>query len=189
MGLINFKDIDFNKSIDKELKIFEFNGSEIGVVPYLSINDKYDFVMITLQKAFEKGIYNLVKLDMYFNLHLVYMYTNIQIDNEDRVDEAALYDIMMRSGLIEKVIENIPEEEIDELSCYINEVKEEMSNYKGSLLNFLSDAISNLPQKAEEALNMLSTIDPKLLENFSKGPLFNLMNTLEVSLNEDNKTE
>lgn len=181
MALINYKDIDFKQSIDTELKTFEFNGSEIAVVPYLSINDKYDFVMITLQKAFEKGVYNLVKLDMYFNLHLVYMYTNIQIDTADRADEAGLYDIFMRSGLIAKVIETIPPTEIVELHNYVAAMKEEMMNYKGSLLSFLSDVIVTLPEKAAEALELLKGIDPELLKKFTNGPLSNLMNILEVS--------
>ena len=60
-----------------EIKTFNFNNTEIEVKQYLPIEDKYDLVMITLQKAEENGIYNALKLDMYIHLHLVYMYTNL----------------------------------------------------------------------------------------------------------------
>ena len=159
MALINYKDIDFKQSIDTELKTFEFNGSEIAVVPYLSINDKYDFVMITLQKAFEKGIYNLVKLDMYFNLHLVYMYTNIQIDTADRTDEAGLYDIFMRSGLIAKVIETIPPAEIVELHNYITAMQETIMKYRNTFGAVVGAFIEELPDQVEKIKETIESFD------------------------------
>lgn len=159
MALINYKDIDFKQSIDTELKTFEFNGSEIAVVPYLSINDKYDFVMITLQKAFEKGVYNLVKLDMYFNLHLVYMYTNIQIDTADRVDEASLYDIFMRSGLIAKVIETIPPAEIVELHNYIVAMQETIMKYRNTFGAVVGAFIEELPDQVEKIKETIESFD------------------------------
>lgn len=159
MGLINYKDIDFNKSINKELKTFEFNGSEISVVPYLSINDKYDLVMITLQKSFEKGIYNHVKLDMYFDLHLIYMYTNIQIDNDDRADEAELYDTLKRSGLLDKVIEQIDEEEIETLYNYIYEMEDIIMKYKNTFGTVVSNFIEQLPENMEKAKNIIESFD------------------------------
>lgn len=160
MALINYKDIDFKQSINTELKTFEFNGSEIAVVPYLSINDKYDFVMITLQKAFEKGVYNLVKLDMYFNLHLVYMYTNIQIDTADRTDEAGLYDIFMRSGLIAKVIETIPPAEIVELHNYIAAMQETIMKYRNTFGAVVGAFIEQLPENMEKAKEAIESFDP-----------------------------
>jgi hypothetical protein len=171
MALINYKDIDFKKSIDKELKTFDFNGSEIAVVPYLSINDKYDLIMVALQKSFEKGIYNNIKLDMYFDLGIVYMYTNIQFDSDDRADEAELYDTLKRSGLMEKIFEQIDEKEIENLYAYLFEVKEELLDYKGSLISFLGDLIDTLPQRAESALGMLKNMDPELLKTFTQGSL------------------
>ena len=107
MGLINYKDIDFNKSIDKENKIINFNGSEIQILPYLSITDKYDLIMATIKKSYEEGIYNPIKLKMYFNLHLVYMYTNIIFDAEDKAKVEELYDTLSNSGLITLILENI----------------------------------------------------------------------------------
>lgn len=165
MGLINYKDIDFNKSINKELKTFDFNGSEIAVVPYLSINDKYDLVMITLQKSLEKGIYNHVKLDMYFDLHLIYMYTNIQIDNADREDEAALYDIFKRSGLIDKVLEQIDENEIETLYSYIYEMEEIMMKYRNTFGAVLGSFIEMLPQNMEKAKAVIEEFDQEKVQS------------------------
>lgn len=159
MGLINYKDIDFNKSINKELKTFEFNGSEISVVPYLNINDKYDFVMITLQKSFVNNIYNKVMLDMYFNLHLVYMYTNIIIDNNERADEESLYDTFMRSGLITAVRNAISEDELKLLEYYVEKVAEDTLKYDNSFTGLLKNALDRFPEMIEKFKGLAKEID------------------------------
>lgn len=175
MDLINYKDIDFNKSINKENKVIEFNGSEIQIVNYLSANDKYDLIMITLQKAFDKGIYNEYKLKVYFDLHLIYMYTNIIFSTEERADEVELYDTLNRSGLLQIVKEQIGEEELNSLWSDIKIIETKLYDYKGSLLTFLTEAIENLPQKAEKAMETLNQMDPELLKIFSGGPLATLL--------------
>ena len=77
-----------------EIKTFNFNNTEIEVKQYLPIEDKYDLVMITLQKAEENGIYNALKLDMYFHLHLVYMYTNLSFTEKQKENEMKIYDTL-----------------------------------------------------------------------------------------------
>lgn len=185
MALINYSEIDFNKSINKENKIIEFNGSEIQIVPYLSIQDKYDFIMITLQKAFDNGIYNDLKLDMYFDLHLIYMYTNIVFNNEEKTDELALYDVLMQSGLINTVKKNINEKEISNLWHLMKAIEIKLSNYKGSFLTFLIEAINTLPEKAQKAIELLQKIDPNLLKQFSAGPFATLMSEITNDKNSE----
>ena len=176
MSLINYKDIDFKKSINKENKTINFNGSEIQIVNYLSIHDKYDLIMITLQKSFENGIYNDLKLNMYFDLNIIYMYTNIIFNAEDKADEEELYDILQRSGLIAAVKEQISEDELSSLWYLMGEIEYKLKDYKGSLLSFLTDAINNLPTKTEKAIETLKQLDPTLIQNLSAGPFATIFN-------------
>ena len=97
------------------ISTFEFGGQQVEVLNYLPINDKYDFVMITLQKAEENGIYNPILLDMYFHLHLVYMYTNLSFTDKQKEDPTKLYDMMISSGLVAAVVNAIPEAEYQEI--------------------------------------------------------------------------
>ena len=57
--------------------VIKLNNKEVKVLDYLPFEDKYDLIMITLQKSFEEGYYNPVKLDKFFHLHLIYLYTDI----------------------------------------------------------------------------------------------------------------
>ena len=167
MGLINYKDIDLKKSINNENKTINFNGQEIQIVNYLSINDKYDLVMITLQKSFEKGIYNLVKLDMYFELNVIYSYTNIVFDNDDRHDEAALYDTMKRSGLIDAVIAEIDENELNLLKNYIDDISIIIMRYRNTFGAVVESFIEQLPKNMEAAKEIIETFDPEKMKSLT----------------------
>ena len=161
MALINFNDIDFNKSIDTENIIIDFNGSQIEIVPYLSINDKYDLVMVTLQKSLEKGIYNPLKIDMYFALNVIYLYTNIVFNNEDRADEAALYDTLVNSGLVDEVFEVIPNEELVYLKDCIDSLVKTTLKYRNTFGAVVGAFINELPQNMEKAKDIIGEFDPE----------------------------
>ena len=90
-----------NLKVNKDIKTFKINEQEVEVLQYLPFEDKYDLVMITLQKAEEDGIYNELKLDMYFHLYLVYMYTNISFTEKQKEDELKLYDTLKSNGIID----------------------------------------------------------------------------------------
>ena len=161
MALINYKDIDFKQSINKENKIINFNGSEIQIVPYLSVNDKYDLIMITLQKAFEKNIYNTFKLDVYFDLNVVYLYTNIVFSNEDRLDESALYDNLKQSGLLDMIKSNIDEEELKYLKNCVIELSKVIIKYRNTFGSVIGALVEQLPANMEEAQKIVEGFDPE----------------------------
>ena len=171
MALINFKDIDFNKSINKENTVIDFNGSQIEILPDISISDKYDLIMITLQKSFEKGIYNPIKLDMYFNLNLIYLFTNIVFTADERADEAALYDTLHRSGLISLVRENI--REVIELHLVLMNVAETHMKYRNTFASAFSTFVEELPRNMASVQEILNNMDPEKM-----APLAGLFSTL-----------
>ena len=81
--------------------VMDFNGQEVDVIQYLPVEDKYDLIMATLQKSEEDGIYNPLKLDIYFHLNLVYMYTNLSFTDKQRENELKLYDVLKSNGFID----------------------------------------------------------------------------------------
>lgn len=168
MGLINFKDIDFNKSINKENKIINFNGSEIQILNYLPARDKNDLIVITLQKSFENNIYNYYKLKMYFELHLVYLYTNIIFDSEDKADEEGLFDTLKRSGLIDAVTEEIDYHEKASLWEDLIAIKNDMEHYHNGFAGFLANSLDEIEDKVKAGVKIMKELD--LEETFKKYP-------------------
>ena len=97
--------------VNTSVKTFDFCGQKIEVLQYLPAQDKYDLLMVTLQKSLENGVYNEFKLNLYFELNLVYMYTNISFTEKQREDEFKLYDTLKSNGFYEQFFKVINEDE------------------------------------------------------------------------------
>ena len=166
MSLINYKDIDFNKSINKETIKINFNDYEIEIVPYLSINDKYNLIMTTLSRSDEIDLYNSFKTKFYFDLHLVLMYSNIVFTEEDKQDELKLYDTLKQSGLMDVIIEAIPKKERESLWGDILMAQNNMMEYRRStsaLINTVFEKGPGLIGKAKEMLSLLDENKVKMI--------------------------
>lgn len=140
-------------------------STTIEVAQYLPIEDKIDMITIALQNAEENGYYNPMKLDMYLDLYMIYMYTNFNFTDKQKEDEAKLYDILRSNGIIEAVKNTIPDDEYQELNYYVNEMKEVKTKYKHSFASVLNDFVYNLPVNAQEAMEIVQQFDPEKYQN------------------------
>lgn len=139
---------------------FEFGGQQIEVLNYLPIEDKYDLVMITLQKAEEDGVYNPILLDLYFHLHLVYMYTNLSFTDKQKENEPKIYDTLVSNGFFDKFFEVLDENEYRELMDYIEELKTTILHYRNTAGAVLQSIIQDLPKNAQAAADIVQNFDP-----------------------------
>lgn len=148
-----------------DVETFDFNGNKIEVLKYLPIEDKYSLVNISLQEAREGNIYNSIKLDMHFHLNLVYMYTNLSFTDKQREDESKLYDTLLSNGVIDKVIELIPEEEYSSLLSYIDTTMNDNLKYNNSVAGTIRELIDNLPAQAEQMNEIIENFDKDKFQN------------------------
>lgn len=146
--------------LKEDIKEFDFNGTIIQVKQYLPIIDKNDLIDITLQKAKENRIYNPLKVNMYFHLHLIYAYTNLTFTDKQREDEEKLYDILNTNGLIDKVVTAIPELEYKDLIAKTDERIENELKYNNTAAAVLSKLINDLPKNADFAAKIVDNFDP-----------------------------
>jgi hypothetical protein len=157
--------------VNTQPKKITFQDHEIEVLQYLPIEDKYDLVMITLQNCYEEGIYNPIKRDMYFHLYLVYMYSDINFTDKQKEDVSKLYDTLESNGLLDAVIAEIPESEYNLLFSYLQEMIDEKSYYNTSASALVKSFITDLPRKAQEAVEALNQFDPskfQAVQEFAK---------------------
>lgn len=150
---------------DTTTKTFKFNDSDIEVLQYLPIEDKYSLVNVTLQEAKEGALFNPIKLDMYFHLNLVYMYTNLSFTDKQREDESKLYDTLSSNGFIDKMLETIPDEEYANLLEYIETIIEDTLDYKNTIGGVINEVIETLPMRAEEMQKIVETFDKEKFQN------------------------
>jgi len=149
-------------------KAIKWEDKVIEVTQYLPINDKYDLIMITLQKAKEDILYNPIKIDMYFHLHLVYMYTNLSFTDKQKEDEAKIYDALECSGLLSEIIKNMNEAEYNDLWDKINEYMEAELKYTTTAAAVIKSIITDLPTQAQAAMDIVNNFDPSKFEAVQK---------------------
>ena len=145
--------------INNGVKKFTFEGEEVEVKQYLPVSDKYDLIMTALQKAEENGIYNSLLVNIYFDLNIVYLYTNISFTESQRADEFKLYDLIESSGLLNLVIENLPEYEYDDLVGYMEEIAKDTLTYRNTAGAVLQSVIRDLPKNAQAAKEIVDNFD------------------------------
>lgn len=154
-----------------DVKTFDYEGNAIEVLQYLPFEDKYSLIMITLQNALEEGIYNPLRLDMYFHLFLVYSYTNITFTDKQRENEFKLYDALKSNGLLDSVLSNIPESEYTTLFDLLNEMVEVKTKYNRSVVSLVQSLIHDLPSQAQAAMDIVNNFDKDKFQevvNFAK---------------------
>lgn len=173
-----FKLKETNFHINDEVNTFTLergnvkNGKplEINVKKYLPLSDKIDLIQIALQKAEEDGIYNEMKLDAYFHLNIVYLYTDIEFTQQDREDEMALYDILESNDIIDQVVANMNNSEYIELRTYLEKMRDDSLTYKNTAAAVLTRIIQDLPKNAAAAKEIVDSFDPEkyqAVENFA----------------------
>lgn len=158
MAKVTFSNLKLK--INEEIKEIDFKDHKIEVKQYLSIGDKIDLVDITLQKSKEDRLYNPLKVNMYFNLHLIYLYTNISFTDKQREDEEKLYDILDSNGLINAVIAAIPEEEYHYLLSKTEEKIQNELKYNTTTAAIVSSIIDDLPKNAQAVAELINDFDP-----------------------------
>ena len=145
-----------------EIKTFKLgDDKEIEVIQYLPTNDKLDFIDITLQKSREGNLYNPLLVNVFFHLHLIYLYTNITFTDKQKEDELKLYDCLEDAGIIDKVIENLPEKEYIDLLNKMDEKIQMELKYNTITAAIISKLITDLPEQAAAAAKIVEEFDPE----------------------------
>lgn len=161
--------------MDQEHRPVEFNGQIIDVKQYLPINDKLELISNVINASHDDNNFaNPVKVSVFTTLEILYAYTNINFTDKQREDPTKLYDMVISSGLVKKIIETIPEAEYHEIICGIADSIEAFYNYRNSVLGIfeaISQDYSNLNFDASsiqakladpENLNLLRDVLSKL---------------------------
>lgn len=157
--------------LNNEIKEIDFNGNKIEVKQFLPIQDQIDLIDVTLQKSKEENLYNPLKVNMYFHLNLIYLYTNLSFTDKQREDEEKIYDILDSNGLIDEVVKAIPERQYVDL---LNKTAEKIENelkYNTTAASILAKFIDDLPKNAEAAKTIMDNFDKDKYQeviNFAK---------------------
>ena len=149
--------------VNQDIKNIEFNEQIIEVKQYLPINEKLELISSVINSAADENNFsNPVKENVFLTLEILYHYTNINFTDKQKEDPVKLYDLVVSSGLVNKVTDLIPEEELDEVINGVAQSVKAIYTYRNSVLGILesiSKDYSNLDLDATEIQQKLADPD------------------------------
>lgn len=169
---INYSDLDFKQEGTDKYTVITFKDKEIKVLKYLPSIEKYNLLNTTLLQSIDDTvIINEYKLDMFFNINLAIAYTNIVFSKEEQDMELSdLYDKFKISGLLDMIIDAIPDDEYAILYSSLVSNKEEYVSERKSVSYGIANAIEQISKKIpkqEEMQNLLQSLKDFKPEDYS----------------------
>lgn len=139
--------IPFSKlglKIDNEVVLLPWGEQTIEVRRYLSIKDKAEMLSKVINASADTGgFYNPLKIKVYLALEVLYAYTNISFTEKQKENTDKLYDSVVSSGLFDKVIALIPENEWQDLQNTVQHTISNIYDYKNSIVGILDTITTN----------------------------------------------
>ena len=161
MAKVSFTKLGLKKNED--IGILHINEQDIEVKQYLPINEKLELISSVINSAADENNFsNPVKENVFLTLEILYHYTNINFTDKQKEDPVKLYDLVVSSGLVNKVTDLIPEEELDEVINGVAQSVKAIYTYRNSALGILesiSQDYSNLNLDATEIQQKLADPD------------------------------
>jgi hypothetical protein len=151
---------------NNEIQTIEFNEQTIEVKQYLPVEEKLELITNVLELSHDSNNFsNPVKVSVYTALEIIEKYTNVNFTEKQKENLTKLYDLLNGNGLLEKIIDAIPQTEYDELIHGIYDTIDAVYSYQNSVLGILdtiSQDYSNLNLDATEIQKKLA--DPNNME-------------------------
>ena len=168
MAKIPFSKLGLKKK--NETKILTYNEQEIEVRQYLPTDDKIELITNVLQlSADDNNFANPIKVEVYFNLELMYHYTNLSFTDKQKENPSKLYDLLEENEVIAAVVDLIPQNEYKLLFNWTQETIDAFYKYRTSVMGILDQVsadYSNLELDAQKIQDEMADPDNlKLLKD------------------------
>ena len=163
--------------VEDSIKELQLNEEiTIEVKQYLPIQEKLRLIGDVVMQAHEQdaNYSNPVKAEVFRDLEVVLAYTNLNFTEKQKEDLPKLYDMLMSSGVLVKIIEAIPEEEYGKICMGVWQSIDSIYKYQNSVLGVLdniSTKYENLQFDAEQIQEVLENPEnlamvKSILDNF-----------------------
>lgn len=155
--------IPFSKlglKINNEVIMVTHGDQEIEVRQYLPMTEKLDVISdIVNQSVDNNGFYNPVKVKIFMAIEVVSAYTNLSFTVKQKEDPLKLYDLLISTGLFNKVVQAINSEDWKEIQDSTWSTISNIYQYRNSVLGILesiSTDYSNLSLEASDIQQRLT---------------------------------
>ena len=123
----------------------QIGDETIAVKQYLPIQEKLGLIgrVVELAHMQDENYSNPVKAAAFRDLEVIFAYTNITFTDKQKEDPAKLYDLLYSTGIIDTVIDNIPEDEYISIVVGVKDSIEAIYKYQNSAFGILNGIKNN----------------------------------------------
>ena len=130
------------------------------VKPYLSVEDRTQIMQLAVQEAWEDDHVNDVKMEAYADVFAIIYCTSIEFTDEEKADPIKIYDELQNAGLLEKIIEVLPD-------YWDYNYAYGLADAKSGFIGWLNRVVEQLPAYVEQLQNELKNISPELIDKIN----------------------
>ena len=147
------------------VKTITFNDQEIEIKQYLPVNDKLALISRVINDSYDQNEFaNPVQVKVLTALEIIEAYSNINFTDKQKEDVTKLYDLFSESGLLDLIIDEIPEDEYEFLIDGIYDSIEAVYTYRHSVLGVLDTIQKDYSDTTLDATQLQQSIaDPQNL--------------------------
>ena len=165
----------FGLKPNNEIQQIEFNEQTIEVKQYLPVEEKLELITNVLELSHDSNNFsNPIKVQVYTALEMIDKYTNISFTEKQKENPTKLYDLLNGNGLLEKIIEVIPQIEYDEVIAGVYNTIDAVYAYQNSVLGILE----NISQDYSNVKFDVSEIQKQLAETENLGLIKDIVTKL-----------
>ena len=152
-------------SKNNEVKEFMWNGQKIEILQYLSLEKKLEVISEIINSSVDlQGYYAPYRLDLFTTITVMQYYTNISFTEKQKEDMGKLYDLIVSSGLWDKILDNLDEDDYEILLHYIDEAIKSYYSYYNSVFGILDSINTDYNNSSLQANEIAKTLsDPENL--------------------------
>lgn len=157
-NLVKALELKVNKDI-KEFK--DANGNVIfEVLQYLPIDEKTKMIQYIIDSALDEatGCFSPVRLEVYFGIAICKWYAGISFTDKQLNDIGKTYDILESNGLIDNILNCIPQDESQFIQELINDTVKDIARYNSSAAGIVQQMSSNTQELDKQLTPLLEKI-------------------------------
>lgn len=142
MAKIAFTKLALSKNTS--IKEVEWKDQKIEIKQYLPVGEKLDLISRVINLSVDQHVfYNPCKVEIFELIEIILAYTNINLTEKQSEDILKLYDLFISSGFVNKIKENIPEEEIKYINNSIWATIKEIYRYRDSAMGIMQQIVED----------------------------------------------
>lgn len=157
MAKVSFNKVTPIKNIDP--KVINICGEDITVVQYLPMSDKINMMDDIINNVFDDiGLSSPVRMEVYFYLNVIKTYTNLSITDKMMDNALKTYDLLELNGIIDQVVEAIPESEFETIFEYVHSMVSHIEQFNFSFAGTLKTMSTDYSQTNLDIKNLMQDL-------------------------------